>query len=334
MEPSPELKLRMYGMMNLIRRFESRASELFKSGKFPGWIHVCIGQEASVTGACFALRGDDYVCPTHRGHGQSLAKGMSPSRAMAELYGKKTGSNRGRGGSMHLCDVEHGVLCGVAILGAGLPFAAGVAMGEKLKGTDRVALAFFGEGASNEGIVHETMNLAALWDLPVVFFLESNQYAELSHKSCHHKLDTLARRAEGYGMPGISVDGNDVLEVYRVTAEAVERARAGKGPTLVDSITCRLHGHYEGDPQAYRIPGDVDEWRRKDPIDRIEKSLVADRILTEDMRREILDEVDRTIEQAVRYAEESPQPDPGEARELVFAGQGPGAPDLTGGLRP
>ncbi len=321
----------MYAMMNLVRRFESRSSELFKSGKFPGWIHVCIGQEASVTGACFALRDDDFICPTHRGHGQSLAKGMDPAKAMAELYGKKTGSNRGRGGSMHLCDVEKGILCGVAILGAGLPYAAGVAMAEKLKGTDRVALAFFGEGASNEGIVHEAMNLAALWDLPVVFFLESNQYAELSHKSSHHKLDTLARRAEGYGMPGVAVDGNDVLEVYRVTSEAVARARAGKGPTLIDSITCRLHGHYEGDPQVYRIPGDLEEWRKKDPIDRLEKRLLAEGILTDEARLGIIAEVDRSIEQAVAYAEKSPYPDPAEALERVFARQGGGVSDLLRG---
>lgn len=313
----------MYSTMNLIRKFEIRSSELFKSGKFPGWIHVCIGQEASVTGACFALREDDYICPTHRGHGQSLAKGMSPARAMAELYGKKDGSNRGRGGSMHLCDMDKGILCGIAILGAGLPFAAGMAMAEKLKGTDRVALAFFGEGASNQGIVHETMNLAALWDLPVIFFLESNQYAELSHKSSHHKLDTLARRAEGYGMPGVAVDGNDVLEVYRVTGEAVKRAREGKGPTLIDSITCRLHGHYEGDPQAYRIPGDIEEWRRKDPIDRLEIRLVEEGILTEETQSKIFGEIDRTVEDAVAYAERSPYPDPEEALQLVYAGQDP-----------
>ena len=323
----------MYSMMHLIRRYESRSSELFKSGKFPGWIHVCIGQEASVTGACFALSDDDYISPTHRGHGQCLAKGMSPAKAMAELYGKRTGSNLGRGGSMHLCDMEKGILCGIAILGAGLPFAAGVAMAEKLKGTDRVAMAFFGEGASNEGIVHETMNLASLWSLPIVFFLESNQYAELSHKSFHHKLDTLARRAEGYGMPGVTVDGNDVLEVYRVAGEAVKRAREGGGPTLIDSITCRLHGHYEGDPQVYRIPGDREEWQKKDPIDRLGKRLLEEGILTDEESREIIAGIDRTIEDAVAYAEESPYPDPEEALELVYAGQGGRARSLEGGER-
>ena len=318
MKISSELMLKMYEMMNLIRRFETRAAELFKNQKFPGWIHVCIGQEASVTGACFALRKDDYICPTHRGHGQCLAKGMSPSKMMAELYGKKTGSNMGRGGSLHLSDSENGVLCGMAILGAGLPMAAGAAMSAKLTGIDRVALAFFGEGASNEGIVHETMNLAALWMLPVIFFCESNQYAELSHRDYHLKIDTLARRAEGYGMPGVKVDGNDVLEVFRVTSEAVKRAREGGGPTLIDSITCRWHGHYEGDPQAYRKEGDLEEWMKKDPILRLEKKLFETGVLNQEGKKEILKSIEETMASAEAFAESSPYPQPEEALELVY----------------
>lgn len=309
----------MYKTMNLIRRFELRASELFKGGRFPGWIHVCVGQEASVTGACFALRPDDYICPTHRGHGQCLAKGISPSKMMAELFGKKTGTNLGRGGSMHFVDMEKGILCGVGILGDGLSMAAGAAMSAKLSGNGRVALGFFGEGASNEGIVHETMNLAALWELPVIFFCESNQYAELSHRSAHLKVDSIAKRAVGYGMPGVTIDGNDVLEVQQATSEAVERARAGKGPTLIDSVTCRLHGHYEGDPQVYRIPGDIDEWRKKDPIARFEARLLKDGLLDEKARMVVLEEVDRTIEDAVEFAEKSPYPAPEEALEMVYA---------------
>ncbi|MHB1011460.1 MAG: thiamine pyrophosphate-dependent dehydrogenase E1 component subunit alpha [Desulfobacteria bacterium] len=319
MEASRELKLRMYSMMHLIRRFENRASELFRDGRFPGWIHVCIGQEASVTGACFSLRSDDYICPTHRGHGQSLAKGMSPDRMMAELFGKKTGTNLGRGGSMHLCDLENGILCGIAILGDGLPMAAGAAMSAKLAGNGRVALGFFGEGASNEGIVHETMNLAALWDLPMVFFCESNQYAELSHRSAHLKVDTIAKRAAGYGMPGVTVDGNDVLEVLRVTSEAVERAREGMGPTLIESVTCRLHGHYEGDPQVYRIPGDIEQWKAKDPIALFEAKLMKEGVLDGKSQAMMIAEVDRTIASAVEFAEKSPFPAPEEALDLVYA---------------
>jgi TPP-dependent pyruvate/acetoin dehydrogenase alpha subunit len=319
MNVPPEKMLSMYAMMNLVRRFELRASELFKDGRFPGWIHVCIGQEASVTGACFALRPDDYICPTHRGHGQSLAKGISPARMMAELFGKKTGTNLGRGGSMHLFDMEKGILCGIAILGDGLPMAAGAAMSAKLSGNGRVALGFFGEGASSAGIVHETMNLAAVWDLPVVFFCESNQYAELSHRSAHMKVDTIAKRAAGYGMPGVTVDGNDVMEVLRVTSEAVERARAGKGPTLIDSVTCRLHGHYEGDPQVYRIPGDIDEWKKKDPIALFEAKLLKEGILDGKSKAAVIAEIDRTIASAVEFAEKSPYPAPEEALEHVYA---------------
>jgi pyruvate dehydrogenase E1 component alpha subunit len=310
--------LKMYKMMNLIRGFETRSAELFKDRKFPGWIHICIGQEASVTGACFALRKDDYICPTHRGHGQCLAKGMSPSKMMAELYGKKAGSNMGRGGSLHLSDSKNGILCGMAILGAGLPMAAGAAMSAKLSGTDRVALAFFGEGASNEGIVHETMNLAALWMLPVIFFCESNQYAELSHRDYHLKIDTLALRAAGYGMPGVKVDGNDVLEVFRVTSDAVRRAREGGGPTLIDSITCRWHGHYEGDPQAYRKEGDLEEWMKKDPILRLEKKLFETEVLNQEGKKEILKSIEETMASAEAFAESSPYPEPEEALKYVY----------------
>lgn len=318
MEPTKDLMLKMYERMVLIRRFEKRSAELFQAGKFPGWIHVCIGQEASVTGSCFALREDDCICPTHRGHGQALAKGMDPKKMMAELYGKKTGSNGGRGGSMHLADRSKGILCGIAILGGGLPFGAGVAMAAKLRGTDQVVLGFFGEGASNEGIVHETMNLAALWNLPMIFFCESNQYAELSHRDFHLKVDTVAKRAEGYGMPGFKVDGNDVLEVYKVTSEAVARARKGEGPTLIDSITCRWEGHYVGDPQAYRKEGDLEEWMKKCPIARLEKKLMKEKLLDEAGKEAVEKRVDQIIAEAIEFAEASLYPAPEEALELVY----------------
>ena len=313
----PEMMLRMYEMMNLIRKFEQRAGELFKDQKFPGWIHLCIGQEASVTGACFALREQDYICPTHRGHGQCLAKGMPPHKMMAELYGKKTGSNMGRGGSMHLSYIEKGILCGIAILGGGLPMGAGVAMSAKLSGQDKVVLGFLGEGASNEGIVHETMNIAGLLDLPIIFFCESNQYAELSHRDLHIKIDTIAKRAEGYGIPGVKVDGNDVLEVYRVTQDAVKRASEGKGPTLIDSITCRWHGHYEGDPQVYRKETKED-LLKNDPISRMEKKLFETGILDEKSKKEIFLNINQIIVFAEEFAESSPFPQPEEALELVY----------------
>ncbi len=318
MEIPREMLIGLYRRMKTIRKTESVVSEVFKAGKLPGWVHLCIGQEAAVAGACAALRKDDWISPTHRGHGQSLAKGMPIVKMMAEMYGKKTGSNKGRGGSMHLCDLENGILCGNAILGAGLPVAAGAAMSAKLSGSDRVALAFFGEGASSEGIVHETMNLAALWMLPVIFFCESNQFAELSHRRVHLKVESLAVRAEGYGMPGVTVDGNDVIAVYRATTEAVRRAREGGGPTLVDAVTCRLHGHYEGDPQAYRTAQELERARSDDPISRFERQLFADGILDDDRKRRILDEIDREVEAAVRFAESSDVPDPSEASDFVY----------------
>lgn len=318
MDVSNEIKLKMYQTMNLVRRFEIRSAELFKNGKFPGWIHSCIGQEASVTGACLALREDDYICPTHRGHGQCLAKGMSPERMMAELYGKKTGCCKGRGGSMHLAEKDKGILCGMAILGGGLPIGAGVAMAAKLRNKDKVVLGFFGEGASNEGIVHETMNLAAVWNLPIIFFCESNQYAQLSHRDCHLKIDTVAKRAEGYGMPGYTVDGNNVLEVYRVTQKAVERARQGHGPVLIDSITCRWEGHYVGDPQVYRQEGDLELWMKKCPIEWLEKKLFKEGFLDEKTKADIINEIDESIRAAEEFSENSPYPEPQEALELVY----------------
>ena len=318
MDIGSDLKIEMYKTMHLVRRFESRAAELFKNGKFPGWIHVCTGQEASATGACLALRQDDAICPTHRGHGQCLAKGMAPKKMMAELYGKKTGSSMGRGGSMHLADKDQGILCGIAILGGGLPFGSGVAMAAKLRQTDRVVLGFFGEGASNEGIVHETMNMAAVWNLPMIFFCESNQYAELSHRDFHLKVESVASRGPGYGMPGVTVDGNDVLAVYEATKAAVDRARAGEGPSLIDAITCRWDGHYVGDPMAYRVEGDLEEWMKKCPIERFEKTLLGDGILDEAAKNSIIAEIDQSIDDALEFAEQSPYPEPDDALNLVL----------------
>ena len=304
--------------MTLVRRFERRSMELFQNGKFPGWIHVCIGQEASVTGSCLALQERDYICPTHRGHGQALAKGMDPRKMMAELYGKATGCSLGRGGSMHMADIDKGILCGIAILGGGLPFGAGVAMSAQLRKSGQVVLGFFGEGASNEGIVHETMNMAALWDLPMIFFCESNQYAELSHRDAHLKIDTIAKRAQGYGMPGVTVDGNNVLEVYQAVSKAAKRARQGKGPTLIDSITCRWEGHYVGDPMVYRPEGDLKKWMKKDPIARLETVLVEEGLMDDKKKESIISKIDAAISNAEEFAEASPFPKPEEALEYVY----------------
>ncbi|MBM3789218.1 MAG: thiamine pyrophosphate-dependent dehydrogenase E1 component subunit alpha [Acidobacteria bacterium] len=303
-----EKLLYMYEMMVRIRRFEEKVKELFKAGSFPGWTHVCIGEEAGAVGACSALNADDYITATHRGHGQNIAKGVPLRGIMAELMGKRDGVCRGKGGSMHIGDASVGAMGGIAILGAGTPIACGAALTAKLKGTGRVALSFFGEGASNQGVVHEAMNIAALWKLPVIFFVESNQWAELSRRSSHLCIETLALRAQGYGMPGITADGNDVLAVYEAACRAVERARKGEGPTLIDSITYRWDGHYVGDPVVLRPEGELEEWMKKCPILRLERKLREDGLLDDKRRQEIETKVDGEIAQAVEFGRQSPLP--------------------------
>jgi len=300
--------LEIYEMMVRVRRFEEKVKELFKAGLFPGWTHVCIGEEAGVVGACSALRKDDYMASTHRGHGQCIAKGMSLKGIMAELMGKATGVCKGKGGSMHLGDISVGAMGGIAILGAGTPIACGAALSAKTRGTDQVALVFFGEGASNQGVVHEAMNIAALWKLPVIFFCESNQWAELSRRDAHLCIDTLALRAQGYGMPGVTVDGNDVIKVYEATSKAVEQARKGKGPTLIDSITYRWEGHYVGDPVVARPEGELEEWMKKCPIQRLKDKLLKEGVLDDAMVENIQKKVDTEIEEAIEFGKQSPYP--------------------------
>ncbi len=318
MEVSKEKLLSMFEMMVRIRRFEEEVKVLFKAGLFSGHVHVCIGQEASCTGACMALRKEDYIFTTHRGHGQCLAKGMDTKRSMAELMGKKDGVCQGKGGSLHLADRSIGALGGIGILGAGVPIAVGAAFSAKVRGTGQVALAFFGEGASNQGAVHEAMNLAGLWNLPVIFFCETNQWAELSRREAHLKVDTIAARAEGYGFPGFKVDGNDVVEVFEVTSEAVDRARNGKGPTLIDAITYRWDGHYVGDPAVARPEGELEEWKKKDPIAGLRKKLFEEGILNEEMVQEIAKRIEIEIEEAVDFGKKSPFPPPEDAFTGVY----------------
>jgi len=319
MEIPKEKLLEMYEMMVRIRTFEEKVKELFKAGFFPGWTHVCIGEEAGVVGACMALRKNDYITTTHRGHGQCIAKGMDIKKIMAELMGKVDGVCKGKGGSMHLGDINVGALGGIAILGGGAPIACGAALSAKLRGTDQVALTFFGEGASNQGVVHEAMNIAALWKLPVIFFCESNQWAELSRRESHLCIDTLALRAQGYGMPGLTVDGNDVIAVYKATSEAVNRARKGEGPTLIDSITYRWDGHYVGDPIALRPEGELEEWMKKCPIKRHKERLFNMGILNDSMVEEIQRKIDAEIDAAVEFGKNSPFPSIEDLYRNVYA---------------
>lgn len=320
MRPDRDTMLRMYRTMWEIRAFEEKAAELFMKGLLPGFLHCSVGQEATIVGACATLRRDDYMGSTHRGHGDIIAKGGRLERMMAELFAKRTGYCKGKGGSMHIADLELGILGATGIVGAGIPIAVGAALACKLQGTDRVALSFFGDGGANTGAFHEALNLAAVWDLPAIFVCQNNQYAESTPQKVHQKITDVAVRAQAYGMPGIAIDGNDVLKVYETVSEAVARARRGGGPTLVECKTYRFMGHYVGDPgTAYRTREEVEEWRKRDPIPRFEQVLLAEAAATRADLERVQREVVEAIDGAVRFAQESPEPAVDEALEDVYA---------------
>ena len=308
----------MYRVMVRIRTFENRVYKEFAAGNIPGFVHLYAGEEAIATGACANLRLDDYITSTHRGHGHLIAKGGKTDRMMAELYGKKTGYNKGKGGSMHIADVESGILGANAIVGAGIPIAGGAALSAKMRGTDQVAICFFGDGACNTTRFHEGINLASIWKLPIVYIIENNVYAETTTVSYAMNISKIADRAAAYGLPGKTVDGNDVQAVYEAVGEAVARARKGGGPSLIECITCRHYGHYEGDTQTYRTKQEFEECHKRDPIPRFRKKLVKTGALTEKEADKIHQEVEEEIDRAVKFAEESPLPDPEETLEDVY----------------
>lgn len=316
-----ELLLEMYRRMVRIRRFEEAAIDLFKRGMLKGSVHPYIGQEASGVGICLALRRDDLITGTHRSHGHMLAKGSDPKVLMAEIRGRATGCCRGFGGSMHVADLTVGSLGALAVVGAGLPLAVGAGLGFRMQGKDSVAVAFFGDGASNTGNFHEALNMASIWDLPVVFALENNHWAVSTRVECSVKVEDLSLRAASYGIPGVRVDGNDVVAVHQAAVEAVRRARSGSGPTLLVTETYRIEGHYAGEPQVYRTRAEVDEWRQpeRDPIARFHGYCAGKGITPEELDA-IASEVRTEIEGALRFAEESPQPDPStDLNDYVYA---------------
>lgn len=298
--------LDLYTRMVRIRQFEEKAARLYEQGLLPGFLHSSVGQEAVAVGVCGALRKDDYITSTHRGHGHIIAKGAGLDRMFAELYGRETGFNRGLGGSMHIMDFELGVLGANGIVGAGIPIAAGAGLSIQLRGTDQVAVAFFGDGAINTGAFHEGINLAAIWDLPCVFVCENNLYAESTPQEYVLRIPALTERARGYGIPGELVDGNDLVAVYDAARRAVERARAGKGPTLLECRTYRWYGHYIGDPAVYRPQEEVEYWKARDPIPRFE-AWMKEHVGFDDADREaVWQAVAAEVEAAVKFAEESP----------------------------
>lgn len=265
LSPTAVELLEMHRRMCAIRGFEERVARLYRDGEVPGFVHLSIGQEASAVGACWPLDATDVITSTHRGHGHCLAKGLPPLGMFAELMGRDAGTNRGRGGSMHIADPTLGIFGANGIVAAGVPIAVGAATAAQLRGADGVAVAFFGDGAPAQGAFHEAINLAAVWRSPVVFFCENNGYAEFSPTTDQHPT-TLAQRAAGYGVPHTLVDGNDVVAVMVAMSEVLAHVRAGEGPAMVEAVTYRWHGHYEGDPQRYRTPDELDEWKERDPL--------------------------------------------------------------------
>lgn len=314
--------LDLYDRMLTIRRFEERVTELYAEGKLPGVVHMYIGEEAVATGVCSSLRNDDYITSTHRGHGHLIAKGGNVSRMMAELYGKATGYCKGKGGSLHITDASLGMLGANGIVCGGLPIAVGAAYGAaKIRHTDQVVVAFFGDGASNEGWFHESLNMASAWKLPVVFVCENNLYGVGTRLRRIAPLEDLALRASAYGIPGASVDGNDVLAVREAGAEAISRARQGKGPTLLECKTYRHRQHFEGERQQYRDETERQRWLAKDPIVKLGTRMVESAIATQEELEQINRAVLGRIDEAVSFAEASPLPAPEDALADVFAEQ-------------
>ena len=313
-----ELLGHMLQKMSEIRFFEEKVFDLYGQNLVPGTIHLYAGEEAVAVGVCTALRKDDFITSTHRGHGHCIAKGADLKRTMAEILGRETGYCKGKGGSMHIADFSVGMLGATAVVGAGLPIAVGAGLSAKLRNTDQVVACFFGEGASNQGTFHESLNMAAAWSLPVIFVCENNLYAMGTRQSRIMKIANVADRASGYGMPGIIVDGNDVLAVYEAACSAVERARKGEGPTLIECKTYRHKGHSRVDPAKYRAKEEVEEWLNKDPIKRLKDKTLQDHIFTEHEIAKIEREAMAKVEEAVNFAVESPYPVPEEALEDVY----------------
>jgi pyruvate dehydrogenase E1 component alpha subunit len=315
---SHELLAELFRRMVLVRQFELRAIEERRAGLIPGFIHSCVGQEASAIGACLALEAGDIITSTHRGHGHLIGKGGDPRYMMAELAARSTGYCLGRGGSLHIADFDLGILGANGIVAGGIPIAVGAALAFSMRQERQVALSFFGDGAVNEGAFHEAANLAGLWKLPVVFFCENNLYGEGTPQSKQAPVTDLAVRAEGYGFPGVIVDGQDVLAVYQAVRAAADRARAGGGPTFVEAKTYRYRGHYEGDPQVYRLEGEMEIWKARDPIPAFRQHLLDAGLFDETALEEIENGVQAQLDAAVAFAKAAPLPQPNEALQGVY----------------
>ncbi len=315
---SQEKLLELYRKMVTIRVFEENTAELFAKGEIPGFVHLYVGEEATAVGVIAHLKDHDYIASTHRGHGHLIARGGDVKQMYAELFGRKTGYCKGKGGSMHIADLSLGFLGANGIVGAGLPLIAGAAFACKYRGDDGVAVCFFGDGASNRGTFHEALNMASIWKLPAIFVCENNMYAISLSQELHQNIDDVADRAAAYGLPGISVDGNDLFAVYEAAEEAVKRARNGDGPTLIESKTYRWRGHFEGDPVVYRTEEELQAWKKKDPIERAKKRMMETGVLTEEEDKAIWEEVRSEIQEGIEFAKNSPLPEEESLLEDVY----------------
>lgn len=315
----PGLLVNMYRKMLTIRLFEEKVYYLFLQGVLSGTIHQYQGQEAVAVGVCSALNPTDFIASTHRPHGHSLAKGMSVEAAMAELFGKKTGCCKGKGGSMHFADASNGIAPATAVIGESILLATGMALAFSIQNNNRVAVAFFGDGGSNIGSFHEGINMGAVWKLPVIYVCENNLYAASTKTETMLPVENIADRASSYGIPGVIVDGMDVLAVYEATLKAVERARNGEGPTLLECKTYRYRGHSRSDPAKYRSKEEVECWKQKDPILRFKEKIRTNNIFKDSELEKIEEEVNQEIESAVEKAQADPEPDLEEAISDVYA---------------
>ena len=313
-----ERALWIYNKMHEIRDFEERVYRLFEENKLRGSVHLYTGEEAIAATVCSTLTDDDYITSTHRGHGHCIAKGAELDKALAELMGKATGYCKGRGGSMHIADLSKGNLGANAIVGGGIPIAVGAALAIKMQKRQNVAVSFFGNGASNEGTFHEALNLASVWKAPAIFVCENNGYGISVPESQSTSVKDISVRSKAYDMPGYTVDGNDVVEIDKVFTKAKERAIAGEGPTLIECKTMRWRGHWTGDPQTYRPKGEVEEWKKKDPIKRFGDWMIEQGYATQEELDKIAKAAADKMEEAVEFALSSPEPDPAHVMDDVF----------------
>ncbi|HDZ23776.1 MAG: thiamine pyrophosphate-dependent dehydrogenase E1 component subunit alpha [Deltaproteobacteria bacterium] len=316
-KPSKKKLVRLYEMMVTIRKVEERLMEIFAKGEIPGFIHVCIGQEATPVAVCNWLKDSDYMANTHRGHGHALAKGIDLNLFMAELFGKRNGFCKGRSGSMHLADPSLGILGANGIVGGGIPIATGAAFAARYRKTGQVTVCFFGEGATNEGTFHESLNIASLRALPIVYVCENNGWAEFTPMETHMPIRDVATRAQSYGMPGITVP-NDFMKIYLAAGEAIDMARKGKGPTLLEVKSTRWYGHFVGDAQKYRAMEEVEAAKGKDCIADFVKGLIKDKVLLKTDVRKIEEKVNRRIDEAVAFARDSRFPGESELMDDLY----------------